>query len=66
MPQQANLDPFVRVKNIDIKCIFMFMMTNVSVGTENKVETFLNKYKLHRYVEKDVHIYTTFLRNFHD
>jgi hypothetical protein len=46
------------------------MMTNVSVGTENKVKTFLflilNKYKLNRYVEKDMHIYNTFLRNFHD
>ena len=35
----------------------MFMMTNVSVGTENNVETFLNRCKLKRYVEKDMHIY---------
>lgn len=39
----------------------MFMMTNASVGTENKVETFLNRYKLNRYIEKDMHIYNTFL-----
>jgi hypothetical protein len=43
----------------------MFMITNVSVGTEN-VETFLNRCKLKRYVEKDMHIYNTFHRNFHD